>query len=172
MQSNLKCRLCLLSLILGNTSQVLITLSFLAFSQRCIIFGFLRFLYSELSGIRSKTWNLVVAFFYWRANSGFSLSLCNCYVFFIHFAFFFYTPGSLVEGQISVRRIFNSRSLHGTLSSNRVPIIHFTFFYTLGSQKTQSFGGKLLIDSCPALSSVSRWSTLKGKPCQFMYIFI
>ena len=39
----------------GTTSQVLITLIFFAFPQRGIMIGFLRFLYSEQSGIRSKT---------------------------------------------------------------------------------------------------------------------
>ena len=53
-QSNLKWQLYLLSSIIGTTSQGLITLSFF-FPQRCIMVGFLRFLYSGQSGTKSKT---------------------------------------------------------------------------------------------------------------------
>ena len=63
--------------------------------------SFLHFVYSEQSGTRSKMWNLVVIFFYCCTNSGFSLSVYNCYLFLIHFTFF-YTQGSLVEGFLEV----------------------------------------------------------------------
>ena len=77
-------------------------LSFFDFLLCCIMVGFLHFLWSGQSGTRSKMRNLVVAFFYWRTNSGFFLSLCNC-VFQIHFIFF-YNQGSLVKGQVSERQ--------------------------------------------------------------------
>ena len=54
-RGNLKWMLRLLSSILSATSQLLITLSFLTFAQRCIMIGFFRFLYSGQSGIRSQT---------------------------------------------------------------------------------------------------------------------
>ena len=53
-QSNRKWRLYLLSTIIGTTLQLLITPIFFAFSQRRIMDGFLHFLYSELSGTRTK----------------------------------------------------------------------------------------------------------------------
>ena len=62
---------------------------------------FLCFLYSRESGTRTKMWNLVVIFFYWHANSGFSQSLCSCCVFLIPFTFF-YTQSSLVKGLLEV----------------------------------------------------------------------